>query len=73
MAVLKCKGKEFFMKHNDFCKVVSDNVTIDYEYITIPILGTTPQKRLNLCECSHSEQCIVSTRDCPMYLKLNNL
>ena len=60
--------------YNDYCNIVNDNVEVNYEQNKVPILCKGQcNGSIYIKECSHIDECNVSSSHCPIFLKLNNL
>lgn len=60
--------------YNDFCPIVDSDVTVEYSVSTVPVLGkSSSQGSAYIDTCSHFDECNVSTINCPLFKKLNNL
>lgn len=59
------------MEINDYCDIVSDNVSVQYHYMDVPVLGVGRQQGKPLMDfCSHYDYCNVSDTNCPIFQKL---
>lgn len=58
----------------EYCSIAGKEVEIDYHTIKVPVLNKLePQDgKINLDSCSFDD-CNVSSIDCPLFRKLNNL
>lgn len=59
---------------NYYCSIINDTITASYSAQQIPVLNKgNCEGSKYIDECSHSEECCVSTINCPLFKELNNL
>ena len=60
--------------YNDFCPIVNNNVTVEYSVNKVSVLGKASSKgSAYIDNCTLFNECNLSTVNCPLFKKLNNL